>query len=286
MVSVSGIAASRKRIAPFRLFRPTTIEAVCDLLAQWPDALLHAGGIDLVNRIKGGLAAAAVIALNGVPELKGVRRVGGVIEIGAATTHWHLEHDALLKSSLPSVPDFVAGLGNVRVRAQGTIGGNVMAAEAGYEILALLAALDAELRFISRSDCTRQTVTARAFRPPVHDRNGLLTVIAIPLRSVQVSWDRDLRPTLGLIASLEYTGGRIASGFGALTGCGPVRESIPFEAPLSRRELEASAEAIAERWAARLPAIDIPGGPDRHYCRQVAQVMLRRAIVRMAQAPP
>ena len=78
MAAVAAIAASRKRIAPFRLFRPSTVEALCELKRQWPDALLHAGGIDLVNRMKAGLAAPAVIDLGALDAIKGVRQVGDI----------------------------------------------------------------------------------------------------------------------------------------------------------------------------------------------------------------
>jgi carbon-monoxide dehydrogenase medium subunit len=281
MLTASGIAASRKRISPFRLFRPSSVEAACDLLGQWPGAVLHAGGIDLVNRMKAGLAADTVVALDRIAELKGVRRVGDTIEIGAAATHWQIEHDPLLKACLPSVPEFVVGLGNVRIRMQGTIGGNVMAGEPGYEMLALLAALDAELHFIDWSDGTRSVVPARAWRGISQAEGRLLSVIAVRLRQVTVAWDRELRPSLGLVASLEWQDERAVSGLGALTGQGPVWEPMVFAQPLSRADVTAQARPIAERWAARLPDI---GSPDRDYCNRVAGVMMRRALQQMASA--
>jgi CO/xanthine dehydrogenase FAD-binding subunit len=285
MATVSAIAASRKRIAPFRLFRPSTIEALCELKRRWPDALLHAGGIDLVSRMKAGLAASAVIDLGALDEIKGVSQVGDAVEIGATTTHWQIEHDGFLKTVLPAVPDFVAGLGNVRVRVQGTIGGNVMAAEAGYEMLPLLAALDAEFRFVDCGNSTRQSVPARVCDMEASAGTRLLAVIAIPLRGKTVTWDRSLRPQLGLVAALDWREGMVVSGFAALTGCGRVWASLPLVRPLSRNEIVAASAAIAEDWVERLPQLDGLTGLSRDYGRHVVQVMLRRAITRMAQAP-
>jgi carbon-monoxide dehydrogenase medium subunit len=283
MATVAAIAASRKRIAPFRLLRPSTVEALCELKRQSPDALLHAGGIDLVSRMKAGLAAPAVIDLGALDEIKGVRQVGDAVEIGAATTHWQIEHDGLLKTVLPAVPDFVAGLGNVRVRVQGTVGGNVMAAEAGYEMLPLLAALDAELRFVDCGNGTRQSVPARVCDIGASETR-LLAVIAIPLRGKTVTWDRSLRPQLGLIAALDWREGMVTSGFAALTGCGRVWASLPLERPLGRDAIVPASAAIAESWVELLPSLDGLVGFGRDYCRHVAQVMLRRAITRMAHA--
>jgi carbon-monoxide dehydrogenase medium subunit len=285
MATIAAITTSRKRIAPFRLLRPTTVEALCELKRQWPDALLHAGGIDLVSRMKAGLAAPAVIDLGALDEIKGVRHVGDVVEIGAATTHWQMEHDELLNALLPAVPDFVAGLGNVRVRVQGTIGGNVMAAEAGYEMLPLLAALDAELRFIDWRNGARRNVPARDYGVEAAESAYLLGVIAVSLSGKTVTWDRSLRPQLGLIAALDWRDGMIVAGFGALTGCGGVWASLALARPLSRNEIAAASGAIAESWIELLPPLNGLAGLSCDYSRHVAQVLLRRAITRMAYAP-
>jgi aerobic carbon-monoxide dehydrogenase medium subunit len=283
MPAVAAIAASRKRIAPFRLFRPSTIEALCELKRQWPDALLHAGGIDLVNRMKAGLAASVVIDLGALDSIKGVRHVGDVVEIGAATTHWQIEHNELLKTVLSAIPDFVAGLGNVRVRAGGTIGGNIMAGEPGYEMLPLLAALDAELRFVDWQDGSRRSLPACDYIEPGAG-TCLLDVIAVPLNGKAVTWDRSLRPRLGLIAALDWREGMVVSGFASLTGCGCVWSSIPLARPLARDEIILASTGIAEAWVELLPPFADLAGLSPGYCRHVAQVMLQRAITRLAHA--
>jgi CO/xanthine dehydrogenase FAD-binding subunit len=283
MPSVPAIAASRKRIVPFRLFQPTTIEAVCELMAQWPGAMLHAGGIDLVARMKAGIAPTAVITLNGVAALKGIARVGNTLEIGATTTHWQLEYDRVLRAEMPAMADFVADLGNVRVRAQGTIGGNIMAAEPGYEMLPLLAVLDGELRFVDCRDGTRRAIAARAWPTANLNPAELLTAIAIPLRPSAVVSDRTLRPLLGLVAATEWREDVAISGFAALTGQGPVWSGLDLPRPLPRRELLESADSIGLGWASRLPPFATTAGAGDAYCRRVAQVILRRAIERMAR---
>jgi aerobic carbon-monoxide dehydrogenase medium subunit len=284
MATIAAIAASRKRIAPFQLLRPTTVEALCESKRQWPDALLHAGGIDLVSRMKSGLTAPAVVDLGALDEIKGVRQVGNVVEIGAATTHWQIEHHELLKASLPAFPEFVAGLGNVRVRVQGTIGGNIMAGEAGYEMLPLLAALDAELRFVDWRDGTRRNVPARGFGVEATNGVYLLGAIAVPLSGKTVTWDRSQRPQVGLIAALDWRNDMVVAGFAALIGCLGVWASLPLTKPLSRNELVAASGAIVESWIELLPPLDYPAGLSGDYSRHVAQVMLRRAITRMAYA--
>ena len=220
------------------------------------------GGIDLVSRMKNGTGASAIIALQDVAGLKGVRRVGDSIEIGAATTHWQIEHDTLLKSCLPCLPEYVSGLGNVRIRAQGTIGGNVMADEPGYEMLPLLAALDAELRFVDATKHGQRIVPARAWRPAANDR--LLAVIAVPMRSRTVAWNREQRPAFGLVASLDWDGEKVNAGFGAVTGQRRTWQPLALDRAISRMDMRAQAPSLAQHWAARLPDIDFAG---RTQCR-------------------
>jgi aerobic carbon-monoxide dehydrogenase medium subunit len=281
-IAVDGIAASRKRILPFALFRPASVTEALELLAAWPGAVLHAGGIDLTNRMKAGLVAAAVIALDGVDEMKRVARSRDALNIGAAVTHWQIEHDSVVRSSLPAVAEYVSGLGNVRVRLQGTIGGNVMAAEPGYEMLALLEALGANLHFASRSDRKRYAVEARGFRPAFMGAGDILVTISIPLPTPQLVWTREMRPNLGVVASLDHDGDSIQSGYGAVSGQTAAGSSLGITQSMSRQDIAAGAAKLAESWAADIPIADAPGAADPIYMRHVMAVLMRRLLVRMS----
>jgi hypothetical protein len=283
-LETGAIAASRSRVLPFQLFRPRTLGDTCELLSEWPDAVFHAGGIDVVNRMKAGHSARIVIALGEVAELKGVRQTPDSIEVGAATSHWQIEHDKLLRDELPCVPDYVSGLGNVRVRTQGTIGGNVMAGEPGYEMLALLAALEARLHFVGRSNGQRYSVAARGFRPDTRKELDLLTVVAIPKRA-SAAWSRDLRPLLGVVGSLQIEGNAVSSLFGAVTGLGFMENSIHFEELVSSHELASRSRSLADSWTAGLPLVEIPGGHGLGYSRDVLAVLMGRLLVKMAADP-
>jgi hypothetical protein len=149
----------------------------------------------------------------------------------------------------------------------------------------LLAALDAEFRFVDCGNSTRQSVPARVCDMEASAGTRLLAVIAIALRGKTVTWDRSLRPLLGLVAALDWREGMVVSGFAALTGCGRVWASLPLERPLARDEIVSASAAIAESWVELLPPLDGLTGLSPDYGRHAVQVMLRRAITRMAQAP-
>jgi aerobic carbon-monoxide dehydrogenase medium subunit len=282
-IAADGIAASGKRIAPFVLFRPASVAEALDLLATRPGAALHAGGIDLVNRMKAGFVAPAVIALDGIDEIKGVAAGrDGTLHIGAATTHWRIEHDALVKSSLSALAEYVADLGNIRVRLQGTIGGNLMAAEPGYEMLAVLAALDAKLRFATPSSGARTTVEARALRQTPRASGELLLTISIPFPAAQLAWSRDLRPNLGVVAALDRTGDVIRSGYGAISGIASAGAALGIAQPMSPQDIIGRARDLAENWAAEMALAVGPAATGPIYVRHVLGVLMRRLLLRMA----
>ena len=118
------------------------------------------------------------------------------------------------------------------------------------------------------------------------DRAELLTTIAIPLRSLSLSWDRTLRPLLGLVVAFEWRDDFAVSGFAALTGQGSVWSPLGLARSSPRRELVESADRIGLDWASRLPPLAMTAGAGDAYCRRAAHVLVRRAIDRMARMGP
>jgi len=276
MAIVPGIAAARKRIGVRRFLRPTTIEQACAAAGE-PGTAFHAGGIDLVNALKAGREVDTLIALRDIAELRGVAMNEDRLVIGAAATHREIETDGLIRTVLAGLAEYVAGLGNIRIRNQGTIGGNLLAGEAGYEMAPLLAALDATLTF---ADCTtgRPSTTSILDAQP-HGR--LLVSVSIPLRRRTLIWKRDLRPALSFVATLERSGRYVSGGAGVIGGAGAVtqRAALMFARPLSGAELIADAPGLAHAWIESLPAVRRIDGPDETYCRHVAEILMRRSLL-------
>jgi carbon-monoxide dehydrogenase medium subunit len=281
------IAPSRKRIAYFTLHRPSTVADACHILASHAGAAVHAGGINLVSRMKSGKSVPHMVALGNIAALRGISHADQAIHIGAATKHAKVESDPLLRRWLPALADYVAGLGNVRIRMQGTVGGNIMAQEPAYEILPFLCALGADLAFIDWATGRQSTVPASAWvRRAIPCATHLLTHISIPLRPLTTYWNRDLRPAIGLVASLEWQGAGIVGGTAVAIGDrrGPVVIEHRLADAVPAAHANTQAAAIAAVWAGKFPDIDIPDGPSPAYCRHVIGVMLRRALAAMIEA--
>jgi carbon-monoxide dehydrogenase medium subunit len=106
----------------FDFVKPASVaEAVAALAAEGAQAL--AGGQTLLPTMKQRLATPAVlVSLNGIAALKGVSLAGGVMSIGAATTHATVAREA---AAFPALAALAGGIGDPAVRNRGTIGGSL-----------------------------------------------------------------------------------------------------------------------------------------------------------------
>ncbi len=133
--------------AAFEYHAPTNVKDALGLLGRYKDdAKLLAGGHSLVPMMKLRLAQPKhVIDLRKVPGLTGIKEDGGVIVLGALTTHWQMESSALLKSKCPILAETASVIGDPAVRNLGTIGGSIAHADPAADQPATLIALGAEM---------------------------------------------------------------------------------------------------------------------------------------------
>jgi xanthine dehydrogenase YagS FAD-binding subunit len=111
----------------FELFQPADVETALELLDRHgANSWRLAGGYDsfdwLKNRSK---QAGAVIDLDGLDELRGIREVAGGLEIGAMTTLTEIETSPLVRERFGLVADAARRVASPQIRNAGTIGGNL-----------------------------------------------------------------------------------------------------------------------------------------------------------------
>ena len=101
--------------------KPSTVaDAVKALAAE--GALALSGGQTLTPTMKQRLATPSVlVSLNSIAALKGVKVAGGVVTVGAATTHAEVARAA----AFPALTALAGGIGDMAVRNRGTIGGSL-----------------------------------------------------------------------------------------------------------------------------------------------------------------
>ena len=103
-----------------------------------------------------GPAAARGTDLAGIPELKGIRKEGDAIVIGAMTTHADVASSPVVKQAIPALAALAEGIGDRQVRNRGTLGGSIAnndpAADYPAGVLALNATVQTNKRKIAADD--------------------------------------------------------------------------------------------------------------------------------------
>jgi aerobic carbon-monoxide dehydrogenase medium subunit len=142
-------------IRPFELHQPDSLAAVLALLAEYggEDVHLMAGGTSLVLLMNLGLVEPTrVISLRRVAELQGIQALpSGGLEIRALATHRQGELSAQVQAYCPALATTFGHVATVRIRNQGTIGGNVAHADPAQDPPPMLIALDAQVVLTSES---------------------------------------------------------------------------------------------------------------------------------------
>jgi carbon-monoxide dehydrogenase medium subunit len=105
--------------------QPKTIADAASLLASTGGRAL-AGGQSLVAAMKLRLSQpGTLVSLSGIPDLKGIRRDGERIVIGAMTRHAEVASSDIVKSAMPALSSLAEGIGDRQVRNMGTLGGSL-----------------------------------------------------------------------------------------------------------------------------------------------------------------
>src|SRR6201992_1666486 len=125
--------------------RPATVADAVKLLADLgDDARPLAGGHSLVPMMKLRLATPGhLIHPHAVAGLKGIKRDGNKVVIGAMTTQHELLASDEIGKSLPILHETALLIADPQVRYRGTIGGNVANGDPGNDMPALMMTLGA-----------------------------------------------------------------------------------------------------------------------------------------------
>ncbi|WP_419864857.1 2Fe-2S iron-sulfur cluster-binding protein [Candidatus Poriferisodalis sp.] len=191
------ISRSHLGIDPFELRLPETLADAAAAVANGSWA--HAGGIDVAQRLRAGEVADELVPLcaprrsagAGLERLTEISLGERSLFIGAGVSHARIESDPLVQAHRPDVASAWRTIGNVRIRAAGTLGGNLAAFHPGYDAAPILAAAGAEL-VVAEPDGT-EVRCAVADVP----RDRLIVGCEIPL-SGRVVYDRSLKPVVSV----------------------------------------------------------------------------------------
>ena len=140
---------------PFELHQPDSLAEVLALLGRYggDDVHLMAGGTSLVALMNLGLVEPSrIISLRRVAQLQGIHgQPDGGLEIRALATHRQGELSPQVQAYCPALATTFGHVATVRIRNQGTIGGNVAHADPAQDPPPMLIALDATVVLAGRS---------------------------------------------------------------------------------------------------------------------------------------
>ena len=134
------------------LYEATSVEDACRALAEDPQAIVIAGGTDVLVKVLGGkLAGAHLVSIHNLhDELDGVTLADdGTVEIGPITWFHHVTTSPVIQATVPTLGEACDTPGGPQLRVSGTIGGNVCNAATSADSASTLFAYGALLDVVS-----------------------------------------------------------------------------------------------------------------------------------------
>jgi aerobic carbon-monoxide dehydrogenase medium subunit len=284
-------------VQPFELHQAEHLDDVFTTLEQYGDADTHlmAGGTSLMVLMNLGLVEPRrVVLLRRVAELNGIRpQPDGGLELRALATHRQLELAPAVRAYCPALTATFAHVATVRIRNQGTIGGNLAHADPAQDPPPMLIALDAEV-VLRKRDAERTVPLERFFvdyLTTVLEPGEVLTAVRLPPlpAGTRATYEKflprtqDDYATVAVAATLRLgPDGRCEDARVALGGVAgtplrarPVEDALRGELPTDQRLADA---------AALVP--DLVDPPDdvrgsAAYKRRMARVWTERALRRL-----
>jgi carbon-monoxide dehydrogenase medium subunit len=273
----------------FTIHQPQTIAEASQMLGELGEkARLYAGGTELLLAMKHDLLRYEhLIDVKTISDLGKIELKNRSLMIGSTATHRAIERAPAVKENLPVLAQMETKVANVRVRASGTLGGNLCFAEPHSDPATLLLALGARVQVQGKAGTKTLAIDkliTGAYETSLA-ADELLVGIEIPIpaksqRAAYLKFQLHERPTLGLAIVLDVDGDKITT---ARAVVGSV-SAVPTQSNKANglllgsraqieKQLPQAAEALAE---AADPVDDLEGSAD--YKRHLIGVFLKRAF--------
>ena len=282
-------------LKPFRVVDPTTVsEATQELARLGDEAKVYAGGAELLLLLRYGLIEVqTLLNIKPITALNGVVWDGGVMRIGATVTHHLLETDPGVREHLPMLAYAESHVGNIRVRCQGTLGGNLCFADPHADPGTALSVYETTVKVAGKG--MEREIPLEEFLLGMYDTalepEEILTQVEVKPLLPGWGWsylrvERFYRPTLNVAAAARVENGRLAE----------VRLAVGCVGPKAQRlsELEGKIVGSGSDDARRLiaeagpylteqlqPVDDLLGSAD--YKIYITGVLIRRALSQLVQ---
>jgi aerobic carbon-monoxide dehydrogenase medium subunit len=276
--------------AAFEYHTPGSIKEALELLGRHKDeAKILAGGHSLLPAMKFRLARPGhLVDLRKVPGLTGIKEDGGMLVIGAMTTHYAIESSPVVKAKCPVLAQTAAMIGDPMVRNMGTIGGSLAHADPAADYPATIIALGAEM--VAEGPKGKRTIKADDFfkglMTTAVGADEILTEVRVPVcgPTVGAAYLKFPHPAsrfavVGVAAVLTMDGNKVGKASVGITGAGTrAVRAKGVEAGLAGKTLDAATiQAAAEKAPDGVDVqADLQGSVD--YKKHLLKVFAKRAV--------
>ncbi len=236
---------------------PANLAEALQLLHDEPAARPLAGGVAILQRARlEDSLDRAYVHLGGVAELYGIHIESGSLRIGAMTTLADIAASPAVSEAAPLLRGATAQAASPGVRAQATVGGNLVAGAAASDPAAALLALGAGITFADQRGHTNlQLSDALARGPAWLPAGSVLVSISVP-QAAPFGWGLERLPLRGaadssvatIAVQLSVAQGRVAGARAWATAVAdrPLRLAT-FESLLTGQHLGALAQPETDR---------------------------------------
>ncbi|NLI53202.1 MAG: xanthine dehydrogenase FAD-binding subunit XdhB [Clostridiales bacterium] len=171
------------------LYEATSVSHAVQLMQEHPDAVLIAGGSDVLIKLREGkLAGAELISIYKLDELREVTiDPDGALRIGPMTSFSHATKSPVLQQYMPVLGEAADTAGGPQLRNVGTVGGNICNGVTSADTASTEVAYDAVLE-ITGANGVRKLSIHDFYKGPgkvALEKGELLTAILIPKESYE-----------------------------------------------------------------------------------------------------
>lgn len=275
----------------FKYHEPTTLEEASSLLSQLgPDALIFAGGTDIIPKIRyKRLSPGALVNIKRIPGLTAIK-LNEHLSIGALTTFNDICSSEIVRKRYPPIVEVFSDIASHQVRNLATLGGNICNAAPSADSPPILMAYDSEVEIFHGSG-TRNLLLEDFFKGPgltALKKGEILVRVNIPEPKSRTGYayvKHTVRKSLdiaivGVAVSITMNDNNICSDARIIVGASapiPLRvknaEKMLIGTALLPEDVENAGIAAAGEIS---PIDDVRGSAD--YRREMTIVNLKRAV--------
>jgi carbon-monoxide dehydrogenase medium subunit len=282
-------------LGSLQLLQPTTVDEASGALRDFAErGKVYAGGAELLLLMRHRLLQSEILVdVKKIERLHGITWNDDALSVGSCVTHHTLETHLLVREHAPSLAYAESQVANVRVRNQGTLGGNLCFNDPHSDPGTVLLVHNASVTLGSRRG--ERQIPLNEFFLDVYETalepDELMLDVQIPslpsgLISAYLRLHRFQRPTLGVAAGVKMNDGTIAESRLAVGCIGPRAQRLAeLETKINGSSLSDAKRILAEQKTylrdLLQPVDDLLGGAD--YKLYMTGVLLGEALEQAAR---